>query len=128
MEDLASTYYEDAEVYSNPDIDFAAELQYLHEKIIKCEENLKEQKKLTAKWEASSTQNHALVVQLSDKNAQNENILKYLLEEKDKFSKQKEVFEKDMHAKLSESSDKLIIQKREYNELQNKLNAVLEEK
>jgi hypothetical protein len=50
------------------------------------------------------------------------------LEEKDKFSKQKEVFEKDMHAKLSESSDKLIIQKREYNELQNKLNAVLEEK
>ena len=33
-----------------------------------------------------------------------------------------------MNAKLFESSDTLILQKREYNELQNKLNAVLEEK
>ena len=89
MEDLASTYSEDDEVYSNPDIDFAAELQYLQEKAIKCEKKLKEQKKLTAKWETSSKQSHALVVELSDKNVQNEHLLKHLLEENDKLSKQK---------------------------------------
>ena len=54
--------------------------------------------------------------------------MKYLLEEKDKISKRKEVFEKEMNAKLSESSDTPILQKMEYNELQNRLNAVLEEK
>ena len=68
------------------------------------------EKKLTAKQEASSKQNHALVVELSNKNAQNEHLLKYLVEEKDKLSKQMEVSEKEMNAKLSELSDTLILQ------------------
>ena len=72
IEDLPSTYSEYVEVYSNPDIDVAAQLQYLHEKAIKWEKNKKLEKMMTAKWEASSKQNHALVVELSDKNAQND--------------------------------------------------------
>ena len=82
MEDLALTYSEDAEVYSNPDIDVATELQYLHDKAIKYGKKLKEEKRLTAKWETSSKKNHSLIVELSNKNDQNEHIVKYLMKEK----------------------------------------------
>ena len=42
MKHLASNFSEDSEVYSNPNIDFKAELQFLNDRILKCENNLKE--------------------------------------------------------------------------------------
>ncbi|KAJ9544613.1 hypothetical protein OSB04_024320 [Centaurea solstitialis] len=83
--DLASNCFDDSEVYSNCYFEFEEELRFLNDKMIICEKNWKMEKKLTSKWEASFEENHVLVVELLDKNAQNEHLLNYLLAEKTTF-------------------------------------------
>ncbi|KAJ9553200.1 hypothetical protein OSB04_017245 [Centaurea solstitialis] len=95
-------------------------------------ENLKKKLKaqilLTDKWEARSKQNDALIVELSDKNAQNEHLVQYLMKENEKFLEQSVISDNKQKAKLSEISDKLSIQEKEYNDIQKKFSALSEEK
>ncbi|KAJ9540987.1 hypothetical protein OSB04_027493 [Centaurea solstitialis] len=95
-------------------------------------ENLKKRLKaqilLTDKWEARSKQNDALIVELSDKNAQNEHLVQYLMKENAKFLEQSVISDNKQKAKLSEISDKLSIQEKEYNDIQKKFSALSEEK
>ncbi|KAJ9542388.1 hypothetical protein OSB04_028894 [Centaurea solstitialis] len=95
-------------------------------------ENLKKRLKaqilLTDKWEARSKQNDALIVELSDKNAQNEHLVQYLMKENEKFLEQSVISDNKQEAKLSEISDKLSIKEKEYNDIQTKFSALSEEK
>ncbi|KAJ9555727.1 hypothetical protein OSB04_010341 [Centaurea solstitialis] len=83
---------------------------------------------LIDKWEARSKQNDALIVELSDKNAQNEHLVQYLMKENEKFLEQSVISDNKQKAKLSEISDKLSIQEKEYNDIQKKFSALSEEK
>ncbi|KAJ9560649.1 hypothetical protein OSB04_005809 [Centaurea solstitialis] len=78
--------------------------------------------------EASSKQNDALIVELSDKNAQNEHLVQYLMKENEKFLEQSVISDNKQKAKLTEISDKLSIQEKEYNDIQKKFSAHSEEK
>ncbi|KAJ9549049.1 hypothetical protein OSB04_021592 [Centaurea solstitialis] len=89
---------------------------------------LKAQILLTDKWEARSKQNDALIVELSDKNAQNEHLVQYLMKENAKFLEQSVISDNKQKAKLSEISDKLSIKEKEYNDIQKKFSALSEEK
>ncbi|KAJ9555991.1 hypothetical protein OSB04_010605 [Centaurea solstitialis] len=95
-------------------------------------ENLKKRLKaqilLTDKWEARSKQNDALIVELSDKNAQNEHLVQYLMKENEKFLEQSVISDNKQKAKLSEISDKLSIKEKEYNDIQKNFSALSEEK
>ncbi|KAJ9548122.1 hypothetical protein OSB04_020665 [Centaurea solstitialis] len=74
------------------------------------------------------SENDALIVELSDKNAQNEHLVQYLMKENEKFLEQSAISDNKQKAKLSEISDKLSIQEKEYNDIQKKFSALSEEK
>ncbi|KAJ9561761.1 LOW QUALITY PROTEIN: hypothetical protein OSB04_006921 [Centaurea solstitialis] len=78
--------------------------------------------------EARSKQNDALIVELSDKNAQNEHLVQYLMKENEKFLEQSVISDNKQKAKFSEISDKLSIKEKEYNDIQKKFSALSEEK
>ncbi|KAJ9538176.1 hypothetical protein OSB04_030909, partial [Centaurea solstitialis] len=72
--------------------------------------------------------NDALIVELSDKNAQNEHLVQYLMKENEKFLEQSVISDNKQKAKLSEISDKLSIKEKEYNDIHTKFSALSEEK
>ncbi|KAJ9551210.1 hypothetical protein OSB04_015255 [Centaurea solstitialis] len=74
------------------------------------------------------SENDALIVELSDKNAQNEHLVQYLMKENEKFLEQSVISDNKQKTKLSEISDKLSIKEKEYNDIQTKFSALSEEK
>ncbi|KAJ9545374.1 hypothetical protein OSB04_025081 [Centaurea solstitialis] len=119
---------DESEVLLNPYVEFESYIKSLNENMANLKKKLKDQIVLTDKWEASSKQNDALTVELSDKNAQNEHLVQYLMKENEKFLEQSVVSDNKQKAKLSEISDKLSIQEKEYNDIQKKFSALSEEK
>ncbi|KAJ9542930.1 hypothetical protein OSB04_029436 [Centaurea solstitialis] len=119
---------DESEVLLNPYIEFESYIKSLNENMANLKKKLKDQILLTDKWEASSKQNDALIVELSDKNAQNEHLVQYLMKENEKFLEQSVISDNKQKAKLSEISDKLSIQEKEYNDIQQKFSALSEEK
>ncbi|KAJ9544385.1 hypothetical protein OSB04_024092 [Centaurea solstitialis] len=119
---------DESEVLLNPYVEFESYIKSLNENMANLKKKLKDQILLTDKWEASSKQNDALIVELSDKNAQNEHLVQYLMKENEKFLEQSVISDNKQKAKLSEISDKLSIQEKEYNDIQKKFSALSEEK
>ncbi|KAJ9548148.1 hypothetical protein OSB04_020691 [Centaurea solstitialis] len=74
------------------------------------------------------SENDALIVELSDKNAQNEHLVQYLMKENENFLEQSVISDNKQKAKLSEISDKLSLKEKEYNDIQTKFSALSEEK
>ncbi|KAJ9560845.1 hypothetical protein OSB04_006005 [Centaurea solstitialis] len=74
------------------------------------------------------SENDALIVELSDKNAQNEHLVQYLMKENEKFLEQSVISDNKQKAKLFEILDKLSIKEKEYNDIQTKFSALSEEK
>ncbi|KAJ9567563.1 hypothetical protein OSB04_003529 [Centaurea solstitialis] len=121
--------YEDESVVNlNPYVEFDAFIKSLNANMENLDKKLKAQILLTDKWEACSKQNDALIVELSDKNAQNEHLVQYLMKENEKFLEQSVISDNKQKAKLSEISDKLSIKEKEYNDIQKKFSALSEEK
>ncbi|KAJ9553136.1 hypothetical protein OSB04_017181 [Centaurea solstitialis] len=98
---------DESEVRLNPHVEFEAYIKSLNSNMENLNKKLKAQILLTDKWEARSKQNDALIVELSDKNAQNEHLVQYLMKENEKFLEQSE---------------------KEYNDIQTKFSALSEEK
>ncbi|KAJ9547009.1 hypothetical protein OSB04_019552 [Centaurea solstitialis] len=119
---------DESEVLLNPYVEFESYIKSLNDNMANLKKKLTTQILLTDKWEASSKQNEALIVELSDKNAQNEHLVQYLMKENEKFLEQSVIFDNKHKAKLSEISDKLSIQEKEYNDIQKKFSALSEEK
>ncbi|KAJ9535957.1 LOW QUALITY PROTEIN: hypothetical protein OSB04_un000880 [Centaurea solstitialis] len=119
---------DESEVRLNPYVEFEAYIKSLNANMENLKKKLKDQILLTDKWEARSKQNDALIVELSDKNAQNEHLVQYLMKENEKFLEQSVISDNKQKAKLSEISDKLSIKEKEYNDIQKKLSALSEEK
>ncbi|KAJ9566854.1 hypothetical protein OSB04_002820 [Centaurea solstitialis] len=119
---------DESEVLLNPYVEFESYIKSLNENMANLKKKLKDQILLTDKWELSSKQNDALIVELSDKNAQNEHLVQYLMKENEKFLEQSVISDNKQKAKLSEISDKLSIQEKEYNDIQKKFSALSEEK
>ncbi|KAJ9546821.1 hypothetical protein OSB04_019364 [Centaurea solstitialis] len=119
---------DESEVLLNPYVGFESYIKSLNENMANLKKKLKDQILLTDKWETSSKQNDALIVELSDKNAQNEHLVQYLMKENEKFLEQSVIYDNKQKAKLSEISDKLSIQEKEYNDIQKKFSALSEEK
>ncbi|KAJ9562021.1 hypothetical protein OSB04_007181 [Centaurea solstitialis] len=119
---------DESEVILNPYVEFESYIKSLNENMANLKKKLKDQILLTDKWEARSKQNDALIVELSDKNAQNEHLVQYLMKENEKFLEQSVVSDNKQKAKLSEISDKLSIKEKEYNDIQKKFSALSEEK
>ncbi|KAJ9567368.1 hypothetical protein OSB04_003334 [Centaurea solstitialis] len=119
---------DESEVLINPYVEFESYIKSLNENMANLKKKLKDQILLTDKWEARSKQNDALMVELSDKNAQNEHLVQYLMKENEKFLEQSVISDNKQKAKLSEISDKLSIKEKEYNDIQTKLSALSEEK
>ncbi|KAJ9565102.1 hypothetical protein OSB04_001068 [Centaurea solstitialis] len=119
---------DESEVTLNPYVEFESYIKSLNENMANLKKKLKDQILLTDKWEASSKQNDALIVELSDKNAQNEHLVQYLMKENEKFLEQSVISDNKQKAKLSEISEKLSIKEKEYNDIQTKFSALSEEK
>ncbi|KAJ9551704.1 hypothetical protein OSB04_015749 [Centaurea solstitialis] len=119
---------DESEVRLNPYVEFESYIKSLNENMANLKKKLKDQILLTDKWKARSKQNDALIVELSDKNAQNEHLVQYLMKENEKFLEQSVISDNKQKAKLSEISDKLSIKEKEYNDIQTKLSALSEEK
>ncbi|KAJ9548285.1 hypothetical protein OSB04_020828 [Centaurea solstitialis] len=119
---------DESEVRLNPYVEFESYIKSLNDNMANLKKKLKDQILLTDKWEARSKQNDALMVELSDKNAQNEHLVQYLMKENEKFLEQSVISDNKQKAKLSEFSDKLSIKEKEYNDIQTKLSALSEEK
>ncbi|KAJ9553109.1 hypothetical protein OSB04_017154 [Centaurea solstitialis] len=119
---------DESEVRLNPHVEFEAYIKSLNANMENLNKKLKAQILLTNKWEARSKQNDALIVELSDKNAQNEHLVQYLMKENEKFLEQSVISDNKQKAKLSEISDKLSIKEKEYNDIQQKFSALYEEK
>ncbi|KAJ9559888.1 LOW QUALITY PROTEIN: hypothetical protein OSB04_005048 [Centaurea solstitialis] len=119
---------DESEVLLNPYVEFESYIKSLNENMANLKKKLKDQIVLTDKWEACSKQNDALIVELSDKNAQNEHLVQYLMKENEKFLEQSVISDNKQKAKLSEISDKLSIKEKEYNDIQTKFSALSEEK
>ncbi|KAJ9556103.1 hypothetical protein OSB04_010717 [Centaurea solstitialis] len=119
---------DESEVRLNPYVEFESYIKSLNENMANLKKKLKDQILLTDKWEARSKQNDALIVELSDKNAQNEHLVQYLMKENEKFLEQSVVSDNKQKAKLSAISDKLSVKEKEYNDIQTKLSALSEEK
>ncbi|KAJ9553680.1 hypothetical protein OSB04_017725 [Centaurea solstitialis] len=119
---------DESEVRLNPYVEFEAYIKSLNANMENLTKKLKDQILLTDKWEARSKQNDALIVELSDKNAQNEHLVQYLMKENEKFLEQSVISDNKQKAKLSEISDKLTIKEKEYNDIQKKFSALSEEK
>ncbi|KAJ9551957.1 hypothetical protein OSB04_016002 [Centaurea solstitialis] len=119
---------DESEVRLNPYVEFESYIKSLNENMANLKKKLKDQILLTDKWEARSKQNDALIVELSDKNAQNEHLVQYLMKENEKFLEQSVISDNKQKAKLSEISDKLSIKEKEYNDIQKKFSALSEEK
>ncbi|KAJ9540898.1 LOW QUALITY PROTEIN: hypothetical protein OSB04_027404 [Centaurea solstitialis] len=119
---------DESEVLLNPYVEFESYIKSLNENMANLKKKLNDQLLLTDKWEARSKQNDALIVELSDKNAQNEHLVQYLMKENEKFLEQSVLSDNKQKAKLSEISDKLSIQEKEYNDIQKKFSALSEEK
>ncbi|KAJ9537842.1 hypothetical protein OSB04_030575 [Centaurea solstitialis] len=119
---------DESEVTLNPHVEFEAYIKSLNTNMENLKIKLKAQILLTDKWEARSKQNDALIVELSDKNAQNEHLVQYLMKENEKFLEQSVISDNKKKAKLSEISDKLSIKEKEYNDIQTKFSALSEEK
>ncbi|KAJ9551501.1 hypothetical protein OSB04_015546 [Centaurea solstitialis] len=119
---------DESEVRLNPYVEFESYIKSLNENMANLKKKLKDQILLTDKWEARSKQNDALIVELSDKNAQNEHLVQYLMKENEKFLEQSVISDNKQKAKLSEISDKLSVKEKEYNDIQTKLSALSEEK
>ncbi|KAJ9564484.1 hypothetical protein OSB04_000450 [Centaurea solstitialis] len=119
---------DESEVILNPHVEFEAYIKSLNANMENLKKKLKAQILLTDKWEARSKQNDALIVELSDKNAQNEHLVQYLMKENEKFLEQSVIYDNKQKAKLSEISDKLSIQEKEYNDIQKKFSALSDEK
>ncbi|KAJ9541927.1 hypothetical protein OSB04_028433 [Centaurea solstitialis] len=119
---------DESEVRLNPYVEFESYIKSLNDNMANLKKKLKDQILLTDKWEARSKQNDALIVELSDKNAQNEHLVQYLMKENEKFLEQSVISDNKQKAKLSEISDKLSIKEKEYNDIQTKLSALSEEK
>ncbi|KAJ9557314.1 hypothetical protein OSB04_011928 [Centaurea solstitialis] len=79
---------DESEVLLNPYVEFESYIKSLNENMANLKKKLKDQILLTDKWEASSKQNDAAIVELSDKNAQNEHLVQYLMKENEKFLEQ----------------------------------------
>ncbi|KAJ9552638.1 hypothetical protein OSB04_016683 [Centaurea solstitialis] len=122
------SYEDESEVNLNPYVEFEAYIKSLNANMENLDKKLKAQILLTDKWEARSKQNDALIVELSDKNAQNEHLVQYLMKENEKFLEQSVISDNKQKAKLSEISDKLSIQEKEYNDIQKKFSSLSEEK
>ncbi|KAJ9558844.1 hypothetical protein OSB04_013458 [Centaurea solstitialis] len=122
------SYEDESEVNLNPYVEFDAFIKSLNANMENLDKKLKAQILLTDKWEARSKQNDALIVELSDKNAQNEHLVQYLMKENEKFLEQSVISDNKQKAKLSEISDKLSIKEKEYNDIQKKFSALSEEK
>ncbi|KAJ9547298.1 hypothetical protein OSB04_019841 [Centaurea solstitialis] len=122
------SYDDESEVNYNPYVEFDAFIKSLNANMENLDKKLKAQILLTDKWEARSKQNDALIVELSDKNAQNEHLVQYLMKENAKFLEQSVISDNKQKAKLSEISDKLSIKEKEYNDIQKKFSALSEEK
>ncbi|KAJ9564242.1 hypothetical protein OSB04_000208 [Centaurea solstitialis] len=118
----------DSDVILNPHVEFEAYIKSLNANMENLKKKLKARILLTDKWEARSKQNDALIVELSDKNAQNEHLVQYLMKENEKFLEQSVISDNKQKAKLSEISDKLSIQEKEYNDIQKKFSALSDEK
>ncbi|KAJ9539963.1 hypothetical protein OSB04_026469 [Centaurea solstitialis] len=123
-----SSSEDESEVNLNPHVEFEAYIKSMNVNMNNLKTKLKAQKLLTRKWEASSKQNDALIVELSDKNAQNEHLVQYLMKENAQFLEQSVVSDDKHNAKLSEISDKLSTKEKEFNDIQNKFVALSEEK
>ncbi|KAJ9550150.1 hypothetical protein OSB04_014195 [Centaurea solstitialis] len=119
---------DESEVRLNPYVEFESYIKSLNDNMANLKKKLKDQILLTDKWEARSKQNDALIVELSDKNAQNEHLVQYLMKENEKFLEQSVISDNKQKAKLSEISDKLSVKEKEYNDIQTKLSALSEEK
>ncbi|KAJ9562678.1 hypothetical protein OSB04_007838 [Centaurea solstitialis] len=119
---------DESEVILNPYVEFESYIKSLNENMANLKKKLKDQIVLTDKWEACSKQNDALIVELSDKNAQNEHLVQYLMKENEKFLEQSVISDNKQKAKLSEISDKRSIKEKEYNDIQTKFSALSEEK
>ncbi|KAJ9553545.1 hypothetical protein OSB04_017590 [Centaurea solstitialis] len=119
---------DESEVILNPYVEFEAYIKSLNANMENLNKKLKAQILLTDKWEARSKQNDALIVELSDKNAQNEHLVQYLMKENEKFLEQSVISDNKQKAKLSEISDKLSIKEKVYNDIQTKFSALSEEK
>ncbi|KAJ9544789.1 hypothetical protein OSB04_024496 [Centaurea solstitialis] len=119
---------DESEVRLNPYVEFESYIKSLNDNMANLKKKLKDQILLTDKWEARSKQNDALIVELSDKNAQNEHLVQYLMKENEKFLEQSVISDNKQKAKLSEISDKLSIKEKEFNDIQTKLSALSEEK
>ncbi|KAJ9540979.1 hypothetical protein OSB04_027485 [Centaurea solstitialis] len=119
---------DESEVLLNPYVEFESYIKSLNENMANLKKKLKDQIVLTDKWEACSKQNDALIVELSDKNTQNEHLVQYLMKENEKFLEQSVISDNKQKAKLSEISDKLSIKEKEYNDIQTKFSALSEEK
>ncbi|KAJ9537923.1 hypothetical protein OSB04_030656 [Centaurea solstitialis] len=122
------SYEDESEVNFNPHVEFEAYIKSSNANMENLKKKLKAQILLTDKWEARSKQNDALIVELSDKNAQNEHLVQYLMKENVKFLEQSVISDNKQKAKLSEISDKLSIKEKEYNDIQTKFSALSEEK
>ncbi|KAJ9567658.1 hypothetical protein OSB04_003624 [Centaurea solstitialis] len=118
---------DESEVILNPHFEFEAYIKSLNANMENLNKKLKAQILLTDKWEAHSKQNDALIVELSDKNAQNEHLVQYLMKENEMFLEQSVIYDNKQKAKLSEISDKLSIKEKEYNDIQTKFSALSEE-
>ncbi|KAJ9545673.1 hypothetical protein OSB04_025380 [Centaurea solstitialis] len=119
---------DESEVLLHPYVEFESYIKSLNENMANLTKKLKDQILLTDKWKARSKQNDALIVELSDKNAQNEHLVQYLMKENEKFLEQSVISDNKQKAKLSEISDKLSIKEKEYNDIQKKFSALSEEK
>ncbi|KAJ9562426.1 hypothetical protein OSB04_007586 [Centaurea solstitialis] len=119
---------DESEVTLNPHVEFEAYIKSLNANMENLKKKLKAQILLTDKWEARSKQNDALIVELSDKNAQNEHLVQYLMKENEKFLEQSVISDNKQKAKLSEISDNLSIKEKEYNDIQKKFSALSDEK
>ncbi|KAJ9556446.1 hypothetical protein OSB04_011060 [Centaurea solstitialis] len=76
---------DESEVILNPHVEFEAYIKSLNANMENLKKKLKAQILLTDKWEARSKQNDALIVEIFDKNAQNEHLVQYLMKENEKF-------------------------------------------
>src|SRR5581483_629259 len=112
----------------NPYIEFESYIKSFNANMANLKKKLKDQILLTDKWEASSKQNDALIVELSDKNAQNEHLVQYLMKEHETFLQQSVISDNKHKAQLSEISDTLSTKEKAYNDIQKKFSALSEEK
>ncbi|KAJ9552476.1 hypothetical protein OSB04_016521 [Centaurea solstitialis] len=119
---------DESEVLLTPYVKFESYIKSLNDNMANLKKKLKAQILLTNKWEASSKQNDVLIVELSNKNAQNEHLVQYLMKENEKFLEQSVISDNMQKAKLSEISNKLSIKEKEYDDIQKKFSALSEEK